>query len=141
MNQQIYLITSGDLRQSANEICWPAQHELEQTLTRVIADAGYELIRAFPYNTELKHGFISSQRMGMNIFQGIPAGAPLIFATAAWQYTHHVLPGLRTHKGPPPHRCKLVTTMARPCRHPSLRRDRVTVERGHSSVANDQRHH
>jgi hypothetical protein len=38
--------------------------------------------------------------MGMNIFQDIPAGAALIFATAAWQYTHHVLPGLRTHRGP-----------------------------------------
>ena len=100
MNRSIYLITSGDLRQSANEVCWPAQHELEQTLTKVVAGAGYKLIRAFPYNAELKHGFISSQRIGMNVFQNIPADAPLIFATAAWQYTHHVLPGLRTHKGP-----------------------------------------
>jgi hypothetical protein len=100
MNRSIYLITSGDLRQSANEVCWPAQAELEHILTKVIADFGYELIRAFPYNAELKHGFISSQRMGMNVFQNIPSDAPLIFATAAWQYTHHVLPGLRTHKGP-----------------------------------------
>jgi L-fucose isomerase-like protein len=36
----------------------------------------------------------------MNVFQNIPPDAPLVFATAAWQYTHHVLPGLRTHRGP-----------------------------------------
>jgi len=26
--------------------------------------------------------------------------AKLVFATAAWQYSHHVLPGLRSHRGP-----------------------------------------
>lgn len=100
MNTQVYLVTSGDLRQAANEICWPAQAELEKTLVEVFAQEGYELIRAFPYNDDLKHGFISSQRMGMDVFQKIPSDAPLVFATAAWQYTHHVLPGLRTHRGP-----------------------------------------
>jgi len=98
--KKIYLVTSGDLRQSANQTCWPAQAELEAKLTQVFADAGCELVRAFPYNETLKHGFISSQREGMKIFETIPADAPLVFATAAWQYTHHVLPGLRTHRGP-----------------------------------------
>ncbi|HEY8998523.1 MAG TPA: fucose isomerase, partial [Edaphobacter sp.] len=100
MKKRVYLVTSGDLRQSANQTCWPAQAELEARLTKVFSDAGCELIRAFPYNESLKHGFISSQREGMSIFAGIPAEAPLLFATAAWQYTHHVLPGLRTHRGP-----------------------------------------
>lgn len=100
MNKQIYLVTSGDLRHSANEICWPAQAELEQTLSRVFANEGCELIRAFDYDPERRHGFISSQRMGMEIFRTIPSDTPLVFATAAWQYTHHVLPGLRTHRGP-----------------------------------------
>jgi hypothetical protein len=98
--KQIYLVTSGDLRQSANAVCWPAQAQLETALTKAFADAGCELIRAFPYNDTLKHGFISSQRMGMDVFANIPADAPLIFATAAWQYTHHVLPGMRSHRGP-----------------------------------------
>lgn len=100
MSKQIYLITSGDLRLTANQVCWPAQSELEATLTKVLTEEGYELIRAFPYSSEQQHGFISSQRMGMDIFQNIPPEAPLLFATAAWQYTHHVLPGLRTHRGP-----------------------------------------
>jgi len=100
MSNQIYLVTSGDLRQAANEVCWPAQAELERTLTLVFTDLGFELKRAFPYSEQFKHGFISSQRMGMDVFRGIPPKAPLVFATAAWQYTHHVLPGLRTHLGP-----------------------------------------
>jgi hypothetical protein len=98
--KQVYLVTSGDLRQTANEVCWPAQAQLEATLTKAFSDAGCELIRAFPYDEARKHGFISSQRMGMDVFATIPADAPLVFATAAWQYTHHVLPGMRSHRGP-----------------------------------------
>jgi hypothetical protein len=97
---KIYLVTSGDLRQSANEVCWPAQAQLEAALTKAFANAGHELVRAFPYDAARCHGFISSQRMGMDIFATIPADAPLVFATAAWQYTHHVLPGMRSHRGP-----------------------------------------
>jgi hypothetical protein len=97
---KVYLVTSGDLRQSANQTCRPAQAELERALTSAFADAGHELVRAFPYNDALKHGFISSQRMGMDVFSTIPPDAPLVFATAAWQYTHHVLPGMRSHRGP-----------------------------------------
>jgi hypothetical protein len=36
----------------------------------------------------------------MDVFMGIHPEAKLVFATAAWQYSHHVLPGLRSHKGP-----------------------------------------
>jgi L-fucose isomerase-like protein len=69
-------------------------------LTVAFAQKGIKLVRAFPYNEKEKHGFISSQRMGMDVFMNIHPEAKLVFATAAWQYTHHVLPGLRSHKGP-----------------------------------------
>ena len=46
------------------------------------------------------HGFISSQRMGMDVFGAMDRDAPLIVAEAVWQYSHHVLPGLRRHRGP-----------------------------------------
>jgi L-fucose isomerase-like protein len=36
----------------------------------------------------------------MDVFMNIHPEARLVFATATWQYTHHVLPGLRGHKGP-----------------------------------------
>lgn len=96
----VYLVTSGDLRLSANQVCWPAQQQVEAALTQVLAREGVELRRAFPVDEAAGHGFISSQRMGMDIFRSIPGDAPLLFATAAWQYTHHVLPGMRTHRGP-----------------------------------------
>lgn len=38
--------------------------------------------------------------MGMEVFKNIPTDAPLIVAIANWQYSHHVLAGLRTHEGP-----------------------------------------
>ncbi|MGA2753573.1 MAG: fucose isomerase [Terracidiphilus sp.] len=97
---EILLITSGDLRLSANQVCWPAQRDMEQKLTAAFAQKGCKLVRAHAYDEKLKHGFISSQRQGMDVFMKIHPRARLVFATAAWQYSHHVLPGLRSHQGP-----------------------------------------
>jgi len=97
---EVLLVTSGDLRQSANRVCWPAQRDMEEKLTAAFAQKGCKLIRAHEYSKEDKHGFISSQRMGMDVFMNIHPEARLVFATAAWQYSHHVLPGLRSHQGP-----------------------------------------
>ena len=41
----ILLVASGDLRPSANETCWPAQHAMEQALTATVAKLGYKLVR------------------------------------------------------------------------------------------------
>ena len=98
--KEAVLITSGDLRESANLACWPAQRELEEQISRCFADNGVKLRRAFPVDVKKGHGFVSSQRMGMDIAATVDPGANLVFATAAWQYTHHVLPGLRSHRGP-----------------------------------------
>jgi hypothetical protein len=98
--KKVVLITSGDLRLSANQVCWPAQEELERRLTRAFQDEGVSVERAFPVDAVKGHGFISNQRMGMDIFAGIDPNTSLVFATAAWQYTHHVLPGMRGHRGP-----------------------------------------
>ncbi len=98
--REAVLVTSGDLRQSANEVCWPAQKNLEDRLTQCFAGHGVTLRRAFPVDQEKGHGFISSQRMGMDVFEKIDPQANLVFATAAWQYSHHVLPGMRSHRGP-----------------------------------------
>ena len=97
---EVLLITSGDLRLSANQVCWPAQKDMEAKLTAAFAQKGFKLIRAHAYDESVKHGFISSQRQGMDVFMKIHPEAKLVFATAAWQYSHHVLPGLRSHKGP-----------------------------------------
>lgn len=95
-----YLITSGDLRESANVAGWPTQVELEAGVTGVFEGLGWNVVRAFDVDPETGHGFISSQRMGLEVFKNIPTDAPLIVAIANWQYSHHVLAGLRTHQGP-----------------------------------------
>ena len=98
--RQVLLVSSGDLRDSANEVCWANQKEMEDELAVAIATAGYELVRAHPYKPDVKHGFISSQKEGMEVFAGIDPHAKLIVAETVWQYSHHVLAGLIDHKGP-----------------------------------------
>jgi hypothetical protein len=99
-NRRVQLIASGDLRLSANQNCWPAQQEMEQRLSAAIEAAGYRVERAHPYKPDEKHGFIASQREGIEVFKAIDPQAPLIVAEAVWQYSHHVLAGLTTHRGP-----------------------------------------
>ncbi|WP_062135274.1 fucose isomerase [Demequina aestuarii] len=95
-----YLIASGDLRESANIAGWPTQVELETAVTRLLESLGWQVRRANDVDPATGHGFISSQRMGLEIFRSIPQDAPLIVAEAVWQYSHHVLAGLRDHTGP-----------------------------------------
>src|SRR5688572_24931423 len=97
---EIILVASGDLRLSANQMCWPAQEDMERRISEAFAREGWTIRRAHAYDPVEKHGFISSQRMGMDVFQSIHPDAPLIVAEAVWQYSHHVLAGLRDHRGP-----------------------------------------
>jgi hypothetical protein len=98
--KQVLLVASGDLRLSANQNCWAKQKELEDELTKALAAAGYELLRAHPYKEDQKHGFIASQKEGLEVFAAIDPAAKLIVAEAVWQYSYHVLPGLLSHQGP-----------------------------------------
>ena len=97
---KILLVASGDLRPSANEVCWPAQQAMEKALGRAVAGLGHQLVRAHPYKRAQRHGFIGSQKEGMEVFAKIDPKAPLIVAEAVWQYSHHVLAGLISHRGP-----------------------------------------
>lgn len=94
------LVASGDLRLSANQVCWPAQQDMEAKVIAAFAREGMTVRRGHAYDPVLQHGFIWSQRMGMDVFAGIDPDAPLIVAEAVWQYSHHVLAGLRSHRGP-----------------------------------------
>ena len=95
-----YLLASGDLRLSANQKCWPVQAKMETVLTKALQSEGWKLVRAHPFDAAKEHGFIDSQKMGMEVFRHLDPRAPLIVAEAVWQYSHHVLPGLFTHRGP-----------------------------------------
>ena len=96
----VLLVANGDLRQSANEKCWPAQAAMEKKLTAVLAALGWKLVRAHQYDPKKRHGFIGSQKEGMEVFAGIDRKAPLIVAESVWQYSHHLLSGLISHRGP-----------------------------------------
>ncbi|HYP15632.1 MAG TPA: L-fucose/L-arabinose isomerase family protein [Opitutus sp.] len=96
----VLLVANGDLRQSANEKCWPAQAAMEKQLATALAQLGRKLERAHPYKPRPKHGFIGSQKEGMAVFAEIDPDAPLIVAESVWQYSHHILPGLISHRGP-----------------------------------------
>ncbi len=97
---EVFLVASGDLRPSANQLCWPAQAAAEKQLTAAIEILGCSVRRAHPYSEKKKHGFIDSQRYGIEVFSQIPPDAPVIVAEAVWQYSHHVFPGLFRHRGP-----------------------------------------
>lgn len=96
----VWLVANGDLRQSANEKCWPAQEAMEAKLGAIIARLGRRLVRAHPYRPSVRHGFIGSQKEGMEVFARLDPTAPLIVAESVWQYSHHLLPGLISHRGP-----------------------------------------
>ncbi len=100
MPEAIVLVASGDLRLSANQKCWPAQVSVEAAVTEAIRRAGREVRRGHPFDSGKRHGFIDSQKYGMDVFRNIPRTAPLVVVEAVWQYSHHLLHGLVTHQGP-----------------------------------------
>jgi len=61
----VYTVASGDLRPSANVICWPAQQELESDLTAAVTSLGWRVQRGHEIDEAKGHGFIDSQRAGI----------------------------------------------------------------------------
>ena len=100
MKDPIILIASGDLRSSANQKCEAAQVEMEHQISAAFQREGYTIERGHPFDPIKGHGFIDSQKYGIEVFRKIPANAKLVVAEAVWQYSHHILPGLITHQGP-----------------------------------------
>ena len=98
--RRVFLIANGDLRLSANQKCWPAQQKMEAILVAALEAEGWSVVRAHAFDKEKQHGFIDSQKMGLEVFRSLHPEAPLIVAESVWQYSQHILPGLFTHRGP-----------------------------------------
>ncbi len=100
MSDTVVVIANGDLRLSANQKCWPAQAQVEESVMNAIRGAGRDVRRGHACDAVKGHGFIDSQKRGMEVFRTLPPDAPLVVVEAVWQYSHHLLPGLYTHRGP-----------------------------------------
>ena len=83
-DKEILMVTSGDLRESANVACWPVQKKYEDRLDKVLKDKfGYTLKRA--HAVKGGHGFIGSQREGSDVFAALDPDQPVIvLLTAGW---------------------------------------------------------
>ena len=100
MMEPVVLVANGDLRLAANQKCWPAQDQAEDAVFKAIRGEGHDARRGHAYDPAKQHGFIDSQKRGMEVFREIPPEAPLVVVEAVWQYSHHLLHGLYTHRGP-----------------------------------------
>jgi len=100
MPDTLIVVASEDLRLSANQKCWPAQAQAEDAVMNAIRREGREVRRGHAYDPVKQHGFIDSQKYGMEVFRDLPPDAPLVVVEAVWQYSHHILHGLYTHRGP-----------------------------------------
>ena len=99
-DKEILVVTNADLRESANVPCWPVYQSFSEALEKELNAQGYKMKRAHPYHEDRKHGFISSQKEGSELFSRIDPDAPLIVLLTAWQYSHHIAPSLSKHRGP-----------------------------------------
>ncbi|MDR0489395.1 MAG: hypothetical protein LBG99_08415 [Propionibacteriaceae bacterium] len=96
----IYTVANGDLRLTTNVKTWAKQQEVEAQFAAAARELGWDVQRAHGVNPATGHGFIDSQHRGMEVFRSIPKDAPLVVVEAVWQYSHHLLHGLRDHEGP-----------------------------------------
>ena len=66
----IYLVASGDQRLLANRNCEAAQAAMEQQLVATIEHEGGKVKRAHSFDPEKGHGFIDSQKYGLEVYWG-----------------------------------------------------------------------
>ena len=100
MHETCIIIANGDLRLPANQQTWSTQLRAEQAIADAAASLGVTLKRGHPVDPVEGHGFIKSQKHGLEVFRSIPRDAPLIVVETVWQYSHHILQGLYSHQGP-----------------------------------------
>ncbi len=114
----VYLAASGDLRLSANQTCEAAQAELEKKIVAACQREGVKVKRAHPYDPAKKHGFIDSQKIGLEVFREHPPGRAADGGRGglAVQPPRAARPA-RPHRGPILTVGQLERRVARPGRH------------------------
>ena len=75
-SRTVVLVANGDLRLSANQKCWQEQKKMERALTAALRQEGWKVLRAHAYDPMKRHGFIDSQKMGLEVLEGwIPSSS------------------------------------------------------------------
>jgi len=97
---KVYLISNGDFRDSAGVICWPKQEETLKAVKGAFAKLGIDAEVVTKYDPKRKHGFITRQCEGAEVFSKIDPNAPVVVVLSIWAYAHHVCGPLQSHKGP-----------------------------------------
>ena len=69
----VYTVASGDLRTAANVAGWSTQVELERNFRQALEGLDRTVIRAHDADQDKGHGFIDSQRAGIDVFRTIPS--------------------------------------------------------------------
>ncbi len=88
--KQVQLIASGDLRLSANQVCWPAQSAMEKTLGRSTRTRRLQCRASSPVRRETQAWFHlkSAARYGGLSFDRSQRAADR--RRSVWQYSHHI---------------------------------------------------
>ncbi len=94
------MISNGDFRDSAGEVSWPKQEETLRFVQEAFSQIGVKTEVHPPYDPGRKHGFITKQCTGAEIFSRLDVDAPVVIVLSCWAYAHHVAGCLQTHKGP-----------------------------------------
>lgn len=98
--KRVYLISNGDFRDSAGEVSWPKQQETVKAVKAAFTKLGLQTEVLPEYDAKRKHGFLTKQCTGAEIFSKIDPEAPVVIVLSCWAYAHHVASSLQTHKGP-----------------------------------------
>jgi len=99
-DETVYLISNGDFRDSACEVCWPMQDATLKEVAKAFKKAGRKTKILPAHNAKRKHGFITKQCEGTAVFSQIDPKAPVVIVLSCWAYAHHVSGALQTHQGP-----------------------------------------
>ena len=99
-DHQVFLISNGDFRDSANKVCWPIQRETLERVESAFKSLGREPVVLPGYDRAREHGFLGRQCEGVQAFAHVKPDAPVAVVLSGWAYAHHVASSLQTHKGP-----------------------------------------
>lgn len=96
----VYLISNGDFRDTAAQMCWPVQQKTIEAVQKSFELLGIKSEVLPQYDSTRQHGFLTRQYRGADVFASIPPTSHVVIVLSCWAYAHHVASGLQTHKGP-----------------------------------------